>query len=155
MHSQEAKGCDPLYAATVVEQGLDQRLLPPEFDDDLPGFELVQQQVVSLALLALLLHLVPVCGPVSTQDAAHHGGVVCILCDVIAGVDGGDVVCIEGVEQGAQHAALRGPGAESEGCGVWEPTCTLWGRSDRKSLIQVQVNILLSFIFPSLCRSLG
>ena len=59
VHPQEAEGCDPLHAATVDEQGLDRSLLPPEVDDDLPGFELVQQQVISLALLAQLLHLVP------------------------------------------------------------------------------------------------
>ena len=50
------------------------------------------------------------------QDAACHGGVVRTLCDVIPGMDGDEVACIEGVGQGSQHAALWGPGAESEGC---------------------------------------
>ena len=54
--------------------------------------------------------------------------------DVIAGVDGGEVVCEEGVEQGAQQAALSLRSVE-----VWEPTHTLWRRSDGKTLIQMQV----------------
>ena len=54
--------------------------------------------------------------------------------DVIAGVDGGEVVCVEGVEQGAQQAALSLRSVE-----VWEPTHTLWRRSDGKTLIQMQV----------------
>ena len=75
VHPQEAEGCDPLHAATADEQGLDHSLLPPE-DDDLPGFELVQHQVISLALLAHLLHLVPVCGLVSPPPKMRPATVV-------------------------------------------------------------------------------
>ena len=69
-------------------------------------------------------------GLITSSDATYHCGAVHILNEGVAGVDRGAAWSVEGEKQGAQYAALRGTGAECEGCGGAganpDPLWTLW-----------------------------
>ena len=60
----------------------------------------------------LSLHLVSV-----VRDEPHYCGVIGKFKEGVAVVRGGAVMGVEGIEQGTQHAALRGASADAEGRG--------------------------------------
>ena len=62
---------------------------------------------------------------VAVGDQADDGRVVSKLHDGVGAVCGHAAVCEQGVEERAEHAALRGSGVEDQGggCDVSQPHC--------------------------------
>lgn len=74
-----------------------------------------------------------------TVYQSNHSFVICKLYDCICAVGWYTVVCIEGVEKRAQHAALWSSSAECQGRGVMGPQPdSLWWFV-KKSLIHLHV----------------
>lgn len=53
----------------------------------------------------------------ATRDEPHHSGVICAFYNRIVWVGADIVICVQSVEQRAQHTTLWGAGVKAEGCG--------------------------------------
>ncbi len=102
-----------LHTVPIDEQGLNVRYLSPAVNNQFLGLGNVQSQVVFYAPHWQLLHLVPVCGLISSRDEPHHGGIISKHDGGVAGVGGGAVMGVEGVKKGRA-------GAEAKAWGVVE-----------------------------------
>ena len=92
-------------------------------------------------LLGLLgvKYLIPICYFVLISDQAHHRGVICKLDYGIGAINRGAVVSEEREEQRPQHTTLRHASVQEERL----PHLTAWGLLVRKSIIQLQSELLM------------
>ena len=100
-------------------------LLLPVIHNQLLGFADVEMEVVILTLRCQLFDLLSVCHLVGVGDQADGGRVVSKLHDGVGAVCGHAVVSEQGIEERAEHAALRSSGVEDQGggCEVWTMSC--------------------------------
>ena len=99
----------PLNLKTSDEQWLMRPPLLPHVHNHLFGLVSVEGEVVVSTPRDQTVHLPPVVHLVSASDASNHGGVIGELNDGVVRVGSDAVVGEQGVEDGAEDTALRGP----------------------------------------------
>ncbi len=117
MYAHVPEGGDHLHGCSSNVQGRGGLSAPPEIHNHLFGFPHIDAEVVFSAPTLQVFHLLSVCGLIIVIDTSHHCCVIRKLHNVTAGVFCRAVICQQSEQEGAQHAALRGAGAEGDGGG--------------------------------------
>ena len=114
MHPQEFGAAHTLHSSTIDGQWWVFSVAFPEVNHNLLCFADIQQEVVVSAPRGQKVDLLPVVGLIVLGDETHQSCVVRKLHHVIGAVGCCAVVSQQGVEQGTEHTALRGPCAECD-----------------------------------------
>jgi hypothetical protein len=98
----------------------------------------IEGEVVVLELHCQVSDLFPIGCLVIVGDQAYHCCVIGKLNDGVGVVPSRAVMSEQGVQEGTEHAPLRGPGLRISMADVLLPILTTWGWPIRKSMIQLQ-----------------
>ncbi len=111
-------GCSPQCRCTGVNgdgDGCVFSALSPEIHHQLIGLVDVEWEVVLLTPFSQGIHLLSVGRLIVVSDQAYHRCVVIQFDDDVGAVCGCTVVCVQGVQEWAEDAALRSTSVEDQG----------------------------------------
>lgn len=117
VHPQELGALDDLHISASYGEGSVGGLVPPEVNNDFLCLVDIQVQVVIGAPAHQMFHLLSLRQLLIVLDETHHCCVIRVLNDVVGGGASATVMGHQGEEERAQHTALRGAGAQSDGVG--------------------------------------
>jgi len=118
MCQKEFEGEHPLNTLPVDAHWGWIPLVFPEVNHHLLSFAGLGQQVVFRTPTCQLVELIPVRSLIPSADETDDRGVIRKFNEGIGGVDGCTVMCLQGIQERAQHTALRRACAECQGGGA-------------------------------------
>ena len=153
MDTKELEALNLLHYSLIDENG---GVLSPAFPvvhNHLLSLGYIEGKVVILAPSGQVSDLLPIGCLVVVGDQAYRCCVIGKLNYGVGVVPGHAVMSEQGEQEGAEHAALRGPVLRISVADVLLPTLTTWGWPNRKSSIQLQrevfsprvLSLLMSF----------
>ncbi len=115
MNAEELKAAYPLHRCLVDGDGCVFSALSPEIHHQLLGLVDVEWEVVLLTPFSQGTHLLSLGHLIVVGDQAYHRCVIGKFDDDIRAVCGCTVVCVQGVQEWAEDAALRCTSVEGQG----------------------------------------
>ena len=123
MDTKELEALNLLHYSPVDENGGVLGLPFPVVHNHLLCLDHIEGEVVVLASHGQVSDLLPIGCLIIVGDQAYHCCVISKLNDGVGGVPGRAVMSEQGVQEGTEHASLRGPRVEDQrgGCVVAYP----------------------------------
>ncbi len=112
VNAEELKSVYPLHRCLVDGDGSVFSALSPEIHHQLLGLVDVEWEVVLLTPFSQGTHLLSVGHLIVVSDQAYHRCVVSKFDDDVGAVCGCTVICLQGVQEWAEDAALRSTSVE-------------------------------------------